>query len=423
MINKDNHHTAFFLSWQLEKHYNEHHTLRPGHEAGLHPPPPRSRRPCAPPRRVHRSRPPKTPAPRACPSARAAAAPPAASNRAPECPCPASASHRGRRRCAAGRGSRRRRPQRRTPRRARSCRTPARRRLAADPRIAGVRASPADPRQEHAGRGCNPWRPSYTPASATTTWTGGPQPRARRPWPSVARGTAAWGPARRQSSRPQRDGARAAGASGAERAERAVDVAVRRPCLLEPRHHSLTRPRERGEGGERPPGVPSENAGRPWASGSTPKRERPDPARATPDPARARPDPARASPEPAPAAGGERCQASQDLGVGEGSEGRRKRWSPATCIAPRRSAAASGRAGAGSPPRAEPGRAAASALLSRLRRAGLRRFPRLRRAGKRCPARRSGDPRRGRRVVRPASGAGRRERERERERERCGVAG
>jgi len=314
--------------------------------------------------------------------------PPAASNRAPECPCPASASHRGRRRCAAGWGSRRRRPQRRTPRRARSCRTPTRRRLAADPRIAGVRASPADPRQEHAGRGCNPWRPSYTPASATTTWTGGPQPRARRPWPSVARGTAAWGPARRQSSRPQRDGARGAGASGAERAERAVDVAVRRPRLLEPRRHSLTRPRERG-GKERPPGVPSENAGRPWASGSTPKRERPDPARATPDPARARPDPARASPEPAPAAGSERRQASQDLGVGEGSEGRRKRWSPATCIAPRRSAAASGRAGAGSPPRAEPGR-----------------------AGKRCPARRSGDPRRGRRVVRPASGAGRRERER-----------
>ena len=145
--------------------------------------------------------------------------------------------------------SRRRRPQRRTPRRARSCRTPARRWLAADPRIAGVRASPADPRQEHAGRGCNPWRPSYTPASATTTWTGGPQPRARRPWPSVARGTAAWGPARRQSSRPQRDGARGAGASGAERAERAVDVAVRRPRLLEPRHHSLTRPRERGGGG------------------------------------------------------------------------------------------------------------------------------------------------------------------------------
>ena len=175
--------------------------------------------------------------------------PPAASNRAPECPCPASASHRGRRRCAAGWGSRRRRPQRRTPRRARSCRTPTRRRLAADPRIAGVRASPADPRQEHAGRGCNPWRPSYTPASATTTWTGGPQPRARRPWPSVARGTAAWGPARRQSSRPQRDGARGAGASGAERAERAVDVAVRRPRLLEPRRHSLTRPRERGGGG------------------------------------------------------------------------------------------------------------------------------------------------------------------------------
>ena len=154
-----------------------------------------------------------------------------------------------------------------------------------------------------------------------------------------------------------------AGASGAERAERAVDVAVRRPRLLEPCRHSLTRPRERG-GKERPPGVPSENAGRPWASGSTPKRERPDPARATPDPARARPDPARARPEPAPAAGSERRQASQDLGVGEGSEGRRKRWSPATCIAPRRSAAASGRAGAGSPPRAEPGRAAASALLS-----------------------------------------------------------
>jgi len=167
--------------------------------------------------------------------------------------------------------SRRRRPQRRTPRRARSCRTPARRWLAADLRITGGRASPADPRQEHAGRGCNLWRPSYTPASATTTWTGGPQPRARRPWPSVARGTAAWGPARRQSSRPQRDGARGAGASGAERAERAVDVAVRRPRLLEPRRHSLTRPRERGQGQERPLGAPSENAGRPWASDSTPQ--------------------------------------------------------------------------------------------------------------------------------------------------------
>jgi len=265
--------------------------------------------------------------------------------------------------------------------------------------LSAVRPSPAtDPRPP-------PAVPTAPPARAEGTRLGRRQgsPGRARDLPTRA--------CERRGAAEQSEAGVPAGASGAERAERAVDVAVRRPRLLEPHRHSLTRPRERG-GKERPPGVPSENAGRPWASGSTAKRERPDPARATPDPARARPDPARASPEPAPAAGSERRQASQDLGVGEGSEGRRKRWSPATCIAPRRSAAASGRAGAGSPPRAEPGRAAASALLSRLRRAGLRRFPRLRRAGKRCPARRSGDPCRGCRVVRPASSASRRERKR-----------
>ena len=253
--------------------------------------------------------------------------PPAASNRAPECPCPASASHRGRRRCAAGWGSRRRRPQRRTPRRARSCRTPTRRRLAADPRIAGVRASPADPRQEHAGRGCNPWRPSYTPASATTTWTGGPQPRARRPWPSVARGTAAWGPARRQSSRPQRDGARGAGASGAERAERAVDVAVRRPRLLEPRHHSLTRPRERGGGGT-PARGPERERRPPMGERQHPKtgatRSGPSHPGSSESEARS------GKGEPGASPGGRRRTPSSksSFGVGQGSEGGRKRWSP-----------------------------------------------------------------------------------------------
>ena len=178
MISKDNHHTAFFLSWQLEKHYNEHHTLRPGHEASLHPPPPRYRRPCAPPRRANRSRPPNTPAPRARPSARAAAAPPAASNRAPECPCPASASNRGWRRCAAGRGSRRRRPRMRTPERACSCRTPARRRLAADPRIAGRSQRRAPGVAAHA-------RSSRMPAASRAAAPRARVRRRRQPQPPV----------------------------------------------------------------------------------------------------------------------------------------------------------------------------------------------------------------------------------------------
>ena len=291
--------------------------------------------------------------------------PPAASNRAPECPCSASASHRGRRRCAAGRGSRRRRPQRRTPRRARSCRTPTRRRLAADPRIVGVRASPADPRQEHAGRGCNPWRPSYTPASATTTWTGGPQPRARRPWPSVARGTAAWGPARRQSSRPQRDGARGAGASGAERAERAVDVAVRRPRLLEPRRHSLTRPRERGRGGARNARQGPERERRP------PMGERQHPqtgvARSGPShPGSGESEAGSGEGEPGASPGGQRrTPSSKSRFGGRGRKrGKKKALESGHLHYAASLSRASGRAGAGSPPRAEPGRAAASALLS-----------------------------------------------------------
>jgi len=93
-------------------------------------------------------------------------------------------------------------------------------------------------------------------------------------------------------------------------------------------HQPPGNPRERGASAQ---GTPRQGArARTQAAqgqAAAPPNERPDPARATPDPARARPDPARASPEPAPAAGGERRQASQALGVplaARGGVGRRR---------------------------------------------------------------------------------------------------
>ena len=61
---------------------------------------------------------------------------------------------------------------------------------------------------------------------------------------------------------------------------------------------------------------------------------------------------------PSDGRGGGSKAAALEAADADGKEGSSRRWSPVTCIAPRRSAAA------GSPPRAEPGRAAASVLLS-----------------------------------------------------------
>ena len=61
---------------------------------------------------------------------------------------------------------------------------------------------------------------------------------------------------------------------------------------------------------------------------------------------------------PSDGRGGGSKAAALEAADADGKEGSSRRWSPVTCIAPRRSAAA------GSPPRAEPGRAAASGLLS-----------------------------------------------------------
>jgi len=253
----------------------------------------------------------------------------------------------------------------------------------------------------------------YIPIHGINTSVVDPKLFLQGPWPSVARGTAAWGPARRQSSCPQRGGTRGAGLSGAERAERAVDVAVRRPRLLEPRHHSLTRPRERGVGGRnarqgsraRTQAAHGRAAAPPNGSGKI----RPEPPRIRRERGRIRRGRARSQPR-RPAA-----NAVKQVKIwGSGKEAREEESVGVRPPALRRVAQPPRRDAPVPAPRLARSRGVQPRrrCFPRLRRAGPRRFPRLRRAGKRCPARRSGDPCRGRRVVRPASGASRRERQR-----------